>query len=219
MNDHRAVLVGICKSSPTFQSFPIIYTAYSQATQFVPRERKLMSFVLAQPQEGVSSEVVCRRIQEQTGLQALTRQQFVWKTISYYLRRTGIPINFGITVALGFIVGAAIAGQTLYLFTVENLKQFGALKAMGVSNLRIIGMCLLQALVVGAIGYGLGVGGAVTFGVVFTAISESKGVPPAFFMPWQILAGTAIAVLVIVVLASLMSIRRVLVLEPAIVFR
>jgi putative ABC transport system permease protein len=45
------------------------------------------------------------------------------------------------------------------------------------------------------------------------------GVGPAFFMPWHILAGTAAAVLVIVFLASLVSIRRVLVLEPAIVFR
>jgi putative ABC transport system permease protein len=32
-----------------------------------------------------------------------------------------------------------VAGQTFYLFTIENLKQFGALKAMGVTNLRLIG--------------------------------------------------------------------------------
>jgi putative ABC transport system permease protein len=40
-----------------------------------------------------------------------------------------------------------------------------------------------------------------------------------FFLPWQVMALTAFAVLFIVVLASLLSIRRVLVLEPAIVFR
>jgi putative ABC transport system permease protein len=219
MNDRRAKLVGICKASPTFQSFPILYTRYSQATQFVPRERKLLSFVLAQSAPGEDPEEVCRRIKAQTGLQALTRQQFVWKTIDYYLRRTGIPINFGITVTLGFVVGAAIAGQTLYLFTVENLKQFGSLKAMGVRNSRIVGMSLLQAFLVGALGYGLGVGGAVGFGVFFKAVTESKGVPPAFYMPWQILVGTGVAVVAIVLLASLVSIRRVLVLEPAIVFK
>jgi putative ABC transport system permease protein len=78
----------------------------------------------------------CARIEEHTrksadqpGLKAVTRQEFIDLTIDYYLKRTGIPINFGITVLLGFIVGAAIAGQTFYLFTVENLKQFGALKA------------------------------------------------------------------------------------------
>ena len=50
----------------------------------------------------------------------------MYKTIKYYLIYTGIPINFGITVFLGFLVGTAIAGQTFYNFTIENLKQFGA---------------------------------------------------------------------------------------------
>ena len=46
-----------------------------------------------------------------------------------------------------------VAGQTFYLFTVENLKQFGAIKAIGVTNWRLIGMILLQAFAVGIIGF------------------------------------------------------------------
>src|SRR5205814_1236867 len=84
--------------------------------------------------------------------------QFFWKTVNYFLGSTGIPINFGITIVLGFIVGAAVTGQTLYLFIVESLRQFGALKAMGIPNRGILWMIVLQALLVGAIGYGLGVG-------------------------------------------------------------
>ena len=66
----------------------------------------------------------------------------------------------------GFLVGTAIAGQTFYNFTIENLKQFGALKAMGATNVRIVGMILLQATVVGLLGYGIGrrPGGAVRRG-------------------------------------------------------
>jgi putative ABC transport system permease protein len=214
MNDRRAVLVGVCKARQTFQTFPIVYTRFSQATLFVPRERKLMSFVLAEPAPGVPVEEVCRRIREQTGLKALTREQFSWATIDYYMRRTGIPVNFGITVLLGFLVGTAIAGQTFYMFTLENLRQFGALKAMGLTNLRIVGMILLQALVVGSIGYGLGVGLAALFGQLTTSADRL-----AFFMPWQVLLVTGVAVLLITILSSLLSIRRVLVLEPAIVFR
>ncbi len=217
MNDKRAVIVGVCKASPTFMTFPILYTRYSQAVQFVPGERKMMSFVLAQNAPGVSADEVCARVHERTGLAALPRQGFADRTIDYYLKRTGIPINFGITVVLGFVVGAAIAGQTFYLFTVENLKQFGALKAMGVGNLRVVGMILLQALVVGVIGYGIGVGLA----AVMSALLEHfvKTVPPAFFMPWQVLAFVAAAVLLIIGLSSLVSVRRVLVLEPAVVFK
>jgi putative ABC transport system permease protein len=217
MNDTRAVIVGVCKASPTFMTFPIVYTRYSQAVQFVPGERKMMSFVLAQNAKDVPVDTVCERIHDQTGLAALPRAGFGDKTIDYYLKRTGIPINFGITVALGFVVGAAIAGQTFYLFTVENLKQFGALKAMGVGNLRVVGMILLQALVVGTIGYGLGIGMAALFSVVLQALVTT--VPPAFFMPWHVLAFVGAAVLIIIVLSSLVSIRRVLVLEPAVVFK
>jgi putative ABC transport system permease protein len=217
MNDRRAVIVGLCTSSPTFQTFPVVYARFSQAVQFAPRERKVMSFVLVQSKPQFGAAEVCRRIEQQTGLQALHRDDFFWKTIRYYMERTGIPINFGITVALGFFVGAAIAGQTFYLFTIENLKQFGSLKAMGVSNLRLVGMILLQALIVSLIGYGLGVGGAVLFGV---AMGRASGtVPAAFYLTWHILIGVGVAVMVIAMLASLISIRRVLVLEPAIVFK
>jgi putative ABC transport system permease protein len=214
MNDRRAVLVGLTKARRTFQSFPICYTRYSQAVLFAPPERKVLSFVLADPVPGADPEEVCRRIEERTGLQALTRSQFVWKTIRYYLEKTGIPVNFGITVFLGFLVGTAIAGQTFYLFTVENIRQFGALKAMGTSNWTILWMVLAQAVQVGVVGYGLGVGLAALFG-----LAVRGGTRLSFFMPWQVLAITAAAVFLIVLLASLLSIRKVLVVDPAIVFR
>ena len=214
MNDRRAVIVGITTASKTFQSFPIIYTRYSQAVLFAPRERKVLSFVLADPSPGVPAEEVCRQIEAQTGLQALTRQQFTWKTIRHYLQKTGIPINFGITVFLGFLVGTAIAGQTFYLFTVENIRQFGALKAMGTSNWTILCMVLFQAIQVGIVGYGVGVGLAALFGMATKGFGRLS-----FFMPWQVLVITGAAVFVIVLLASLLSIRKVLVVDPAIVFR
>jgi putative ABC transport system permease protein len=214
MNDQRAVVVGLTKASRTFQSFPIVYTRYSRAVTFAPPERKVLSFVLAEPRPGVPAVEVCRRIEAETGLQALTREQFIWKTIRHYLTKTGIPLNFGITVFLGFLVGTAIAGQTFYLFTVENIRQFGALKAMGTSNWTILGMVLAQAAQVGLVGYGVGVGCAALFGWVSRNFSRLS-----FFMPWQVLAITAAAVFVIVLVASLLSIRKVLVVDPAIVFR
>jgi putative ABC transport system permease protein len=217
MNDRRAQVVGVCKTSPTFQTFPVVYTRYSQAIRYSPQERRAMSFILAQGEPGVPREEVCRRIHEQTGLNALAQKEFGQMTISYYMKRTGIPINFGITVFLGFLIGSAIAGQTFYLFTLDNLKQYGALKAMGVSNLRIVGMVLVQGLVVGVIGYGLGMGMAAVFEDVMGM--QFKAIPPANYMAWQIPVGTAAAIAVIVAGSTLISLRRVLRLEPAAVFR
>jgi putative ABC transport system permease protein len=213
MNDRRAVIVGVCEATRTFQTNPVVYTTYSRAKTFAPQERKILSYILAKTEPGVSCEVVARRIAATTGLGAKTSAEFTWMTIDYFLRYTGIPFNFGITCLLGFLVGTAIAGQTFYNFTIENIKQFGALKAMGVTNTRIVVMILLQAMVVGLLGYGLGVGLAALFGW------RVQGTELAFFTPWQLLPMTAGAIVVICVLSSLFSVQRVIRLEPAIVFR
>jgi len=213
MNDHRAVLVGICKASRSFSTFPVLYTRYLQALTFSPQERRWMPFVLAKAEAGADVKDVCAAITKRTRLQALTRNEFSWKTMGYYLQRTSIPQNFGITIALGFIVGCAIAGQTFYSFVQENQNQYGALKAMGVSNRIIVNMVLLQALVVGAIGYCLGLGLACIFG---WATHDTQ---ISFFMPWHVPVLTAGSIVVIVLLATAVSIRRVLKLEPAVVFQ
>ena len=213
MNDHRAIIVGICEASRTFQSNPVVYTTYSRAKGYIPNERKTLSYILARAEPGRDPKDVAKSIQLRTGLGALTGDEFAWKTINYYLKYTGIPINFGITAMLGFLVGTAIAGQTFYNFTLENLKQFGALKAMSASNFKIIQMILLQAIVVGFLGYGIGFGLAALFGV------SSKNGELAFYTPWHLLPITGGAVILICVLASLLCVRKVMVLEPAIVFR
>jgi putative ABC transport system permease protein len=215
VGERRAVVAGVCKASAPFQSMPIVYTGYATAVRFSPSGRHHLSFVLARTEPGRDARAVCADINRRTGLLALTTDDFSWRTVGYYLGSTGIPINFGITVALGFVVGLAIAGQTFYLFTVENLKQFGALKAMGVSDRGIVSMILLQALVVGLLGYGLGMGATALFFMLTQGFMHLRGL----FLPWQVMAGTAAAVGVIVVASSLLSVRRVLVLEPAVVFR
>jgi putative ABC transport system permease protein len=213
MNDHRAVIVGVCEATRTFQSNAVMYTTYGRAKRFVPQERKVLSYVLARTEPGRTPGGVAEAIRRQTGLKATTSEAFIWETIWYYFTYTGIPINFGITTVLGFLVGTAIAGQTFYNFTIENLKQFGALKAMGATNGRIVLMIMLQALVVGVLGYGIGVGLAALFGIM------TSGGELAFFTPWQLLPITGAAVILICVLSSLLSVRRVIVLEPAVVFR
>src|SRR5262249_32936765 len=175
----------------------------------------LMNYILAKAKEGVDPEELCHRIEERTGRQALTRRQFFWKTVRYFLASTGIPVNFGITITLGFIVGAAVTGQTLDLFIGESLRQLGALKAMGIPNRGILWMIVLQALLVGGIGYGMGVGLTALFFITTGNITHLAGL----HMTWLALLGTGAAVVVIVLATSVVSARRVLTLEPAIVFR
>jgi putative ABC transport system permease protein len=214
LNDHRAVVVGICRVSRTFQSQPVVYTTYTRATTFAPTERKLLSFIQVKAKPGVGAKELAARITRLTRLSAYTKAEFEDLTISYFMKYTGIPINFGIAVMLGFLVGTAIAGQTFYNFTLENLKYFAALKAMGATNLKLLGMVVTQALLVGGIGYGLGTGAAAVFG---NAVGPNTEL--AFRLPWQVLAGTGAAIAVISTLAALLSLWKVVRLEPAVVFK
>src|SRR5437870_3321977 len=213
LNDRRAVVVGICKITRTFQSQPMLYTTYSRAVQFAPAERHLLSFIMVKAKPGENLQTLCKRITRLTQHAAYTSKQFKSVTVSYFMKYTGIPINFGIAVVLGFIVGTAIAGQTFYQFTLENLRHFGALKAMGAGNWALLKMILLQAVLVGSIGYALGVGATAFIGW------RTKNSELAFWMPWWLLLITAVAITAICVFAALLSIRKVMKLEPAIVFK
>jgi putative ABC transport system permease protein len=213
LNDRRAVVVGIAKVSRTFQAQPVLYSTYSRAKSYAPRERKLLSFVLVKAKKGENLSELTRKIRAATGLAAYTRSEFMDLTYQYFMNNTGIPINFGISVTLGFIVGAAIAGQTFYNFTLENLRQFGVLKAMGTSNWVLLRMILLQAVVVGSIGYGMGVGLTALFGY------SMRNTILAFRFPWQLLIFSGAGISLICFFAAIISILKVIRLEPAVVFK
>ncbi|MCC6951291.1 MAG: FtsX-like permease family protein [Phycisphaerales bacterium] len=213
LNDRRAVVVGISGNTRSFQSQPLIYTTYSRATAFVPKERKLLSFVLVTAGEGVDPASLCRRISMETGLAAYTREEFKGKTVRYFLENTGIPINFGIAVGLGFFVGTVITGFMFFNFTMDNLRYFGTLKAMGAPGGRLLSMVVVQAVWVALVGYGMGVGLAALMGQL------SKGSPLAFHMPWQLLVVSGLATLIISLTAAVVSMHKVLSLEPAAVFK
>lgn len=214
INDRKARVVGIANTQKDFQNIPAVYATFERAVAYAPPERRALSYVLAKTKDGMPVEEVTRRIREQTGLGAFTAEEFGWKTILWVLKNTGIGINFGTTVVLGFIVGMAIAGQTFYLFTVENLRQFGALKAMGTTTATLARMIMLQAFTVGLIGYGTGTGLATLFG----RLTAAEGQLP-FVETWQLLALVFVSLLTICLVSATISIVKLAKLEPAIVFR
>lgn len=214
LNDHRARVVGIFRGTRTFTSFPVLYATYPRAVGFVPSDRRVLSFVLASPKPGIGDEELATRIAERTGLGAVTARGFVERTLGYYAKNTGIVINFGTTVLLGFVVGLAIAMQTLHAFVLDNVRHFGTLKAMGATNGTIVRMVLFQAVTVGLVGYGIGVGATAAFGLL-----AKKSPQLAFKFTPELLLASFCVMTVLVALASLLSIRRVVRLEPAIVFR
>ncbi|MGD0462619.1 MAG: ABC transporter permease [Tepidisphaeraceae bacterium] len=213
INDNEAIVTGAYRATPEFFWEPVLYTTFSRALTIAPAERRTTSFILVKVRPGARIAEVAGRIGQLPGLKALTNQQFSDLTMDYVLKKTGILVNFGLTIGLGFLIGVLVSGQTLFTFMLDNMKHFAALKAMGASNPTIIRMVCLQAIWAGGIGYGIGVGAAALTGIAFSKIGL------AFEMPWQIPLIGAAAILCCCLTAAVFSLIRVLRLDPAIVFK
>lgn len=216
LNDSRAVVVGLLDTSQTLSQQVQIYARYSTALSFAPGGRNRLSFVLAKAAEGEDAGLVAKRIEEVTGLKAMSRQAFRDATQNYVIFNTGIPQSFASVVTLGVIVGIVVVALTFSLFIRDNAKQFGALRAIGVSGWQLAGMVLLQGALVGVVGYAIGLGLAAW---LVEASAQNVLAFRGFFVPWQVAALAAAIVVLIIVWAGLGGLRRVLKLDPAAVFR
>lgn len=207
----RAVLAGVCRRSPTFQTLPVLTARRSVARGRVDPRGRGPSFVLVRAVAGLPLEALRARLERATPYRALTRAGLAWATHRHYLEHTGIPANFGITVSLAVVVGVVVAGQTFYLFTLEHLRHYALLAAVGHPPGELATVVLLQAAVVAGLGLSLGLGGAALFFEATAEVPALRG----FFLPWQVAALTALTVLGIAGAASLASLRRLGAVDPA----
>ncbi len=215
VNDHRGVIVGIAQAtSGGLFGTPTLYTTFNRALQYLPNPRFTISYVLVQTKSAADIPKIKEQV-KQMGYMALTRDEFVDRTSSFYMWKTGLGINIMIMAAMSFIVGLSISGQTFYTFVLENIDKFAALKAMGANNRELVLMILSQAGFTALVGYGLGVG------LCSFMITMAKMRLPdlASQLAYTNLAMGFFMVVLIAGVSSYFGVRRVLKIEPFEVFR
>jgi len=215
VNDHRGVIVGIADvASGGLFGTPTLYTTYNRALQYLPNPRFTISYVLVQPKSANDIPKIKEQVKAM-GYVALTRDEFVDRTSSFYMWQTGLGINIMIMAVMAFIVGLSISGQTFYTFVLENIDKFAALKAMGANSRELVMMILYQAGFTALVGYGLGVG------LCSFMITMAKMRLPSFAsqLSFVNLGLGLFMVVVIAAVSSYFGVRRVLKVEPFQVFR
>lgn len=217
IGQRRAVIVGISHTGPSWTGLPRVHTRRSLAVDFARETLNPVTYVLARASAGATPEEVAKTIAVSTGMQARSRSGFKAKSQEWVLNYSGVAENFGITILMGVVIGVAIVGQTFYMFSVENLRQFAALKAIGVGNMRILGMISAQALFVAVVGYSLGIGVASAFFAAFSP--QLSGGLRGMFMDPVIFIGTGVFIVLVTLVSCVVSVRRVLTVDPAVVFR
>jgi len=216
LNDRRAKIVAIPDAAAAFSAQVILHTPYNRASKYVPHGRNRLSFVLVKVSTGIDAKIVAAEIEQRTGLKAELSQSFSEATVRYYLKNTGITINFATTIILGIVVGMAIVGLTFSLFVNDNLKHYAVLKALGATNFRLAKLVAYQIAVVTFIGFAIGTGVAAAF---FELVSSPTSALRGFFIPWWMPLITLAVMSLSIILSTSIALRRVLVVEAATVFR
>ncbi|HHS48361.1 MAG TPA: ABC transporter permease [Desulfurella acetivorans] len=215
INDHRAVIVALAKpASGGLFGTPTLYTTYTRATQYLPRTRYSMSYILLNPKNDSDIPYIQEQVKK-LGYKALTQKQFEKTIKNFYKYKTGVGTNIMIMTLISFIVGLSIAGQTFYAFVLENLEKFGALKAIGAKKYELMTMILFQASVTSFIGYGFGI----MISSLMIAISKVRIPNYAAVVTYQNMLIAFLMVVVIAGFSSYIGIRKVLKIEPFDVFR
>lgn len=205
INGSRAVIVGIGKTIPGFFPQPIIFATNSQVQQFSGSSR--IQYIAAKSRKGSDIKQILNQINSNKKFLALTRKQMESRIADHFLK-TGIFINFGISVLLGMIIGFSIAGQIFYIMTIHNLGYYALIKALGGTQKMILKMILFQAFVVGIIGYILGTGVTLLWGFA------TKNTTLTFEFPGLLLLFTGSVAIVICVFIAFLSIKKVFKLDP-----
>jgi putative ABC transport system permease protein len=142
-----------------------------------------------------------------------TRDEWAARSRNYWIVSTGLGLNMGLTVFLGCLVGVVVVAQTLYTSTMEHLKEFGTVKAIGGSNRDIYGILAKQATVAALVGFVLGALGALVLGPVMARVDLKLIIPPVLGV--AVFIGTFALCLG----AAMISFRKVAAIDPALVFR
>jgi len=215
INDNRAVVVGIAAVSVGgLFGVPSLYTTYNRAIQYLPTTRFTADYVLVEPKSAadvahIKSEVA------RLGYVARTEAEFITKTSDFYTYETGLGMNILLMTAISFVVGLSISGQTFYMFILENLEKFGALKAIGAKSRVLVAMILFQASFASLTGYGLGIG----LCAAMIMLAKARIPDYAAIITYQNLAIALVMVVVIAAISSYIGVRKVLRIEPFDIFR
>lgn len=212
MSNKRIDVVGICKEATSFTA-NLVFTHYRTAQELLHMKDKI-SFILVTVKPGINIKRVVEQISKIGGVEVYTKKGFAWRTMMYWTFSTGMGIGFAVTALAGFIVGMVIVGQIIYNATIEHIREYGILKAIGGTNWDIYKIIWEQALIIAVLGYLMGLIQGMIAIFFYETFSGMKCLVPI---------ETKIAMFFLTILmclsASFISIRRITKIDPMIVFR
>jgi len=187
------------------------FIRFEDAVQFLGPG--LVNSLLVRVSAGESVNEVARAIED--GLDGVSVRTNESMVVAYKDEVIGsfVPILLVLS-AISIVVGVLSVGLLIYMLTLERSREYGIIKAIGGSNGYLYRIVLLQSVLISVVGFALGVG------ISFPLVSLIQNNVPEFVVSissravlWGIPAFIGAGVL-----SSLIPIRKLVTIDPAIAF-
>jgi putative ABC transport system permease protein len=174
----------------------------------------VVSYILVRARPGESSTALAREIERRLPrVTASTRQQF-----SASERRTvggmSTDIVRGMTL-VAFIIGVAVAGLVAYSLTLSQLRDYGVLRAIGLSARRAVTIALGQVAALVVAGFALALALVWLLAQLLPVVSPTL----ALEIRLDVVVGAAVVAAFVALGAAVIPVLRVISVDPASVFR
>ena len=210
----RARVVGFTQGIRTFTTAPLVFASYRNALRYTDMKPDETSYLLVKARPGASLERLrADLLARLSDVDVLTTAEFSAKTTNYWMFGTGAGVTVIMAAVLGLLVGVVVVAQTIYAATIDHIREFGTLKAMGATNGYIYRIILQQAVVSAAIGYAVGI----ALAILVELSSRSSGAN--IVLPASVRAGLFATTLLMCVSAAMVSINKATKIDPAMVFK
>jgi putative ABC transport system permease protein len=215
VNRERLRIIGRTAGAKSFTTTPMAFIDYRVAQRLNAQTlRGNTTYVLVKLAPGADARAVAAEIRRRLPYNDVhTRSGWAAASRRYWVANTGLGFNLFITVFLGCLVGVVVVAQTLYTSTMEHLKEFGTVKAIGGTNREIYAILTRQAAVSALIGYAFGAIPALLIRPTMARGGLQLILQPSFMA--VVLGGTV----AFCIAASLLSFKKVAGIDPGLVFR
>jgi putative ABC transport system permease protein len=215
IQNERLKIIGKTHGARSFTTTPLAFMDYERLQSLNPDLlRGNTSYILVKAKPGVDVGALKAALAAKLPYNDVyTKSEWKARSRSYWIVNTGIGFNAFLTVFLGCLVGIVVVAQTLYTSTMEHIKEFGTVKAIGGSNGDIYRILARQAGVSAVVGFLLGL--VQSFGIrPFVEKADLKLIIPTEFTG-VVFVGTVILCMA----AAMISFRKVASIDPGLVFR
>jgi len=214
INGHRVRVVGFTHGIHSFTTSPYIFMTFKNAQQVANLKEPDTVFILIKAAPGVDVQQLRASLQARLrDVDVLTTKRFSAMTRGYWMFTTGAGVAVLLAAALGLVVGVVVVTQTIYATTIDHLREYGTLKAMGAPNRYIYRVILEQAAIAAVLGYVLGMM------VSLLVVRGASGGGASIVLNLPSAIGMFFLTAFMCLTAAIVSIQKVLTIDPAMVFK